>query len=62
MLTCVCVALIAVSVVSGGLAMLLFTWTKWEVEGKLRELPEDLQQQWYDGTYKPEQRSSGARE
>eukprot|EP00966_Prymnesium_polylepis_P055839 1291969-Prymnesium_polylepis.1 len=41
-----------IAVVSGVLATGLFTWTKWEVEAKLKDMPDDVQQQWRDGTFK----------
>ena len=42
-----------IAVVSGTIAMGMFTMTKWEVERRLTELPEDVQKEWLAGTYKP---------
>ena len=41
-----------IAVVSCSAAIAMFTWTKWEVERRIREeLSEAEQKQWYDGTY-----------
>ena len=39
------------AVVSCTAAIAMFTWTKWEVERRVQQLPDDHRQQWYDGSY-----------
>jgi hypothetical protein len=49
-----------ISVASGALAILMFTWTKWEVERQLKELPEEHQKSWRAGTYQEDRAREAA--
>ena len=51
--------IVGIALVSGSLAMAMFTATKWEVERRLQELPPEEEQAWRDGTYKPQKKVDG---
>ena len=55
-------ALLGVSVVSSGAAIISFTLNKWEVEKRVDALPPSDRQDWLDGTYTSRKAAKQARE